>query len=158
MQKLNTKTIMAKRIIVKPDFECGCEPMGGDSQRGRGRKIIYTEEDFKLSYTFSDNRFRPKVVIPPKNINCVFKYVVLGGDKEYVASSIDGVLTNCYIDEASNTLKVMFKNHGLPPGKLMVSYNFLIKDVEFPGETARLHKSEDTGITLTDNEWKDVNL
>ena len=153
---------MAKRIIVKPDFECGCATdgcgSGGGSPRKEGRRVMYTEEDFKLSYTFSDSRFRPKVVIPPKNIDCIFKYVVLGSDKEYVVSSIGGVYTNCYVDESTNTLKVLFKNHGLPPGKLMASYQFIIKDVEFPGETARLHKSEDTGITLTDNEWKDVDL
>lgn len=155
---------MAKRIIIKPDFECGCvsegcgSDMGAPRNRRDGRRVMYTEEDFKLSYTFTDNRYRPKVVIPPKYIDCIFKYVVLGSDKEYIASTTGGVYTNCYIDEATNTLKVMFKNHGLPPGKLMVSYQFLVDDVEFPGEKARIHKSEDTGITLTDNEWKDVNL
>lgn len=153
---------MAKRIIVKPDFECGCATdgcgSGGGSSRKDGRRVMYTEEDFKLSYTFVDSRYRPKVVIPPKYINCIFKYVVVGSDKEYIASSVDGVYTNCYVDEDNNALKVMFKNHGLPAGKLMVSYQFLVNDVEFPGEKARLHKSEDTGITLTDNEWKDVNL
>lgn len=153
---------MAKRIIVKPDFECGCATdgrgSGGGSPRKEGRRVMYTEEDFKLSYTFVDSRYSPKVVIPPQYVNCTFKFVVLGGDGEYLASSIDGVCTNCYIDEGDSSLKVMFKNHGLPPGKLMASYTIMVKDVEFPGEVARMHKSEDTGVTLTDNEFEDVDL
>lgn len=156
---------MAKRIIVEPDFTCCCGTQSGDAYYGGGGsgsgggdfKRIYVGDDFKLSYKFVDTRYTPKVLIPPKYVNCVFKYVVLGGgDTQYVASSINGVCTNCIIDEGTNTLKVLFKEHGLPAGRLIVSYKFIIRDPEFPGEEAARTESSDTGIILTDNEFENV--
>lgn len=158
---------MAKRIIVDPDFTCCCGTQsgggdffnsGGSGGSGGGEpRRIYTGDDFKLSYKFVDTRYTPKVIIPPKYVNCIFKYVVLGGgDIEYIASCIDGVCTNCVIDEGTKTLKVLFKEHGLPAGKLVVSYKFIIRDPEFPAEEACRHESTDTGIILTDNEFENV--
>lgn len=111
---------------------------------------IYVNDDFKLNYRFMDHRYSPAVLIPPKYINFVFTYSVMGRSETYVASNINGVLTNCFIDNATNQIKVIFENHNLKPGKLVVNQRFIINDPEFPSGKADRHQLVDTQVILVD--------
>lgn len=132
------------------DSACGCEKPGTEYKK------LFIEDDFKINYRFLDHRYSPVAVIPPEYVDCVFTFFIKGReDTEFIASCIDGVTTNCMIDPATNQLKIIFENHGLQTGKLMVKYKFIIRDPEFPTGRADRYGSGDTKIILTDDLFED---
>jgi hypothetical protein len=108
-------------------------------------------EDFKLRYRFVDHRYTPTALVPPKYVNFIFTYSILGREETFIASNLKGVQTNCRIDEATNSVVVIFQNHGLGEGKLMVRQKFIVDDPDFPNGKASRIEDTYTGIILVDN-------
>lgn len=132
---------MEKCIIIDGGHPSGCN---SDVK-------IYIKSDFKLSYRFTDNSYKPTIVVPPINVNFIFTYYIYGRPEKYVSSNINGVLTNCAIDEINNKAKIIFENHGLKPGRLMVEYRFITDDSDMPTGKSDTYKGGDTGIILTND-------
>lgn len=132
------------------ESRCNC------SSDNKEYKKLFINDDFKINYRFLDHRYSPVKVIPPEYVNCIFTFFIKGReDEEFIASCIDGVTTNCMIDNATNQLKIIFENHGLKSGKLMVKYRFIIRDPEFPTGKADRYGSADTRIILTEDLFED---
>lgn len=123
-----------------------CAPCGDGSIK------LYVKDDFKLIYSFTDHRYNPTLIIPPDHIEFEFKYTILGRpDTEFIASHLNGEYKNCFQNDSTNELVVLFDNHNLKAGQLVVEYHFSVHDEAFPEKVADRYNSELTGIVLTDN-------
>lgn len=131
-----------RRCRVESVNSCDCND---------GSVKVYTKTSFKLIYTFTDHRYVPTLIIPPSDIEFEFKYSVLGREGELIASHIGDEWTNCFMNQSTKELVVLFKDHELPPGQLVVEYHFLVHDPAFPNKMADRYDSELTGVVLTDN-------
>lgn len=69
-------------------------------------------------------------------------------DKKYTASHVDGVFTNCSLQE-DGSLLVVFDSHELPPGILTCVRHFYLKDQDFHDGICNLWDKRDTGVILT---------
>lgn len=71
-------------------------------------------------------------------------------DRQYVASHVDGIYTNCQLQEDGRLL-VVFDDHNLPPGILTCTRHFYLSDQDFHDGICDLWDKRDTGIILTTN-------
>lgn len=77
----------------------------------------------------------------------IFEYRTVFG-KKYSASHVDGVFTNCSLQE-DDRLLVVFDNHDLPPGILTCVRHFFLTDQDFHDGICDLWDKRDTGVILT---------
>lgn len=71
-------------------------------------------------------------------------------DRQYVASHVDGIYTNCQLQEDGRLL-VVFDDHNLPPGILTCTRHFYLSDQDFHDGICDLWDKRDIGIILTTN-------
>lgn len=76
-----------------------------------------------------------------------FEYRTVFGRK-YTASHVEGVFTNCSLQE-DGRLMVVFDNHDLPPGILTCVRHFYLNDQDFHDGICDLWDKRDTGVILT---------
>ena len=77
----------------------------------------------------------------------IFEYRTVFGRK-YTASHVDGVFTNCSLQE-DGRLMVVFDNHDLPPGILICVRHFYLNDQDFHDGICDLWDKRDVGVVLT---------
>lgn len=71
-------------------------------------------------------------------------------DRLYLASHVDGIYTNCQLQEDGRLL-VVFDDHNLPPGILTCTRHFYLSDQDFHDGICDLWDKRDIGIILTTN-------
>ena len=76
----------------------------------------------------------------------VARLYTINREQAYIASSIGGVLTNCYDDEGK--IHIVLDNHGLASGSLRVEIGQYIPNEKFPDQSELIVTPQGTDIEL----------
>lgn len=107
-------------------------------------QTVYYKSDFDFILELKDCR---GMLLGVPEHDWIAKFYTTTKLNSYVASSIGGVLTNCFIDNGQ--IHVVMNNHGLGPGELQFDFIAELPDGKFPDGNRRLVNTGNLDIELT---------
>lgn len=110
-------------------------------------------DNFKHYITIGDIVDGAKQILDLSDIDIIVTYFTLGSIKNYVASKVGTVYTNCSLDSTFKKLKVILDNYDLDNGVVHCKITIKIADADYPDGFATFNKYICTGVELVSNTY-----
>lgn len=120
----------------------------GNHDNGQKDIEMSVNDDFKIIYQFTDDRFNPPVLVPLMAFDLKIDFYVKGRSTTYTVSKSGLTGTNCLIDNRASSIKCLMQNHNLGTGYLYAKISIMIPDTDYPAGYRTEVSDTYTGIKL----------
>ena len=120
----------------------------GNHDNGQKDIELSVNDDFKIIYQFTDDRFNPPIMVPLMAFDLQIDFYVKGHSATYTVTKSGLKGTNCIIDNKSSIVKCLMQNHNLGTGYLYAKISIMLPDMDYPSGYRVEVSNTYTGIKL----------